>query len=143
MSKICHIKVESSYDTQSPNIACDGFYLQCISIRREVLATSSSRIIGASGGSAGALPISHAAMCVAACNVSLLNILHYVTLPNAVRACIVLGSWVRSEPTIAVGSVGLQDAPSPHLLVMGVGNSVDPGPTLLRQEAKRGTRRWR
>ena len=31
----------------------------------------------------------------------------------------------------------------PHLLVVGAGNSLDPGPTRLRQEAKRGARRRR
>ena len=31
----------------------------------------------------------------------------------------------------------------PHLLVVGAGNSLDPGPVRLRQEAKRGARRRR
>ena len=31
----------------------------------------------------------------------------------------------------------------PHLLVVGAGNSLDPGPARLRQEAKRGARRRR
>jgi len=39
---------------------------------------------------------------------------------------------------IAAGSI---DAP-PHLLVVGPGNSVDPGPAWLVQKAKRGAR-WR
>ena len=54
------------------------------------------------------------------------------------HACNGLGSRVRSEP---VKSEGAAKRPPPHVLVVAVGNSDDPRPARLRQDAKRGARR--